>query len=189
MVGTVGSECLTLPNRPICVANIAKKRKEKRKRKVLNYVSRIESKIEHRSTEIVYLSKVTVYSPNERLFLVRSENHSSIKGNTDSDEGILSNARCSKRESFLDKDMQTQRQYYLVLVVTVLHALRHFYNVVRLGCASNCSMHHSMHHDVDFNRCCITEISTKRLSKPTKSLLDEFGIDLPFLSIRTHPKP
>jgi hypothetical protein len=80
------------------VANIAKKRKEKRKRKkrkkefsVLNYVSRIESKIEHRSTEIsVYLSKVTVYSPNERLFLVRSENHSSIKGNTDSDEGILS---------------------------------------------------------------------------------------------------
>ena len=123
----------------------------------------------------VCLSKVTVFSPNERLFLVRSENHSSIKGSTDSDEGILSNARCSKRESFLDKDMQTQRQYYLVLVVTVLHALRHFYNVVRLGCASNCSMHHSMHHDVDFNRCCITGISTKRLSKPTKSLLDELG--------------
>ena len=137
MVGTVGSGCLTLPDRPICVANIAKKRKEKRKENFVYWTTSLESRVRSNITPLryQYLSKVTVYSPNERLCLVRSENHSSIKGNTDSDEGILSNARCSKRESFLDKDMQTQRQYYLVLVVTVLHALCHFYNVVRLGCA------------------------------------------------------
>ena len=164
------------------------KRKEKRKKKKeKNCYSRIESKIEHRSTEIsVCLSKVTVYSPNERLFIVRSENHSSIKGNTDSDEGILSNARCSKRDHSLIRTCKPKGKG--VLVVTVLHALRHFYNVVRLGCASNCSMHHSMHHDVDFNRCCITGISTKDSLSQRSLFLMNLG-DLPFSSIRTHPKP
>jgi hypothetical protein len=85
-------------------------------------------------------------------------------------------------------------QYFLILVVVILeqqldflYALRHFYNVIRVGCANNCSISTDASFNASrcLNRCCITKIGTKGLSSQ-RSLFLMYSGDLPILSKRKH---